>query len=66
MRGNWYNEGCRGKGREMGEAEKGGGVMLHTDRSLLASHMITHTQVGICINMFYNIFTFFTSFPHTL
>ena len=27
-----------------GEAEKGGGVMhmLHTDRSLLASHMITH------------------------
>ena len=37
---NWCNEGCRGEGE--GEAEKGGEVTLHTDRSLLASHMITH------------------------
>ena len=41
------------EGRGRGEAEKGGEVMLHTDRGLLASHMITHThtctQVGIHI-----------------
>ena len=41
---NWYNEGCRGKGRGRGRPEKGGKVMLHTDRSLLTSHMITHTH----------------------
>ena len=49
--GNWCNEGCRGKG---GEAEKGGGVTLHTeeDRSLLASHMITHTGRYTYNNMY--------------
>ena len=31
------------QGEGEGEAEKGGDVMLHTDRGLLASHMITHT-----------------------
>ena len=44
--GNWCNEGCRGKGRGKGRPEKGGRVMLYTDKSLLASHMITHMHTG--------------------
>ena len=51
------------QGEGEGRPEKGGKVTLHTDRSLLASHMITHTQVGICINMFYNNIYIFHLIP---
>ena len=43
MRSTDAMKGAEARGRG-GEAEKGGGVMLYTDRSLLASHMITHTH----------------------
>ena len=32
------------QGEGEGETEKGGEVMLHTDRGLLTSHTITHTH----------------------
>ena len=56
-----------------GEAERGRGSdvayrqeLAHLTHDHTHARMHTHRYVGIHINMFYNVFKFFTSLPHTL
>ena len=50
-----------GEGREGRESD-----VAHRQELARLTHDHTHAQVGIHINMFYNLFKIFTSLPHTL